>query len=108
MYPAGYNINMKYRLKTTRHFDKWFAGIKDKQNKNRVLLRLNNMTIGYFGDHKQVSGNLFELRMFFGPGFRVYYTISGRKIIFLLAGGDKSTQRRDIAGAKELFEKLED
>jgi putative addiction module killer protein len=66
------------------------------------------MIIGSFGDHKIISANLFELRMFFGPGFRVYFTIQGRKIIFLLAGGDKSTQKKDIAKAKELQKQLEE
>jgi len=66
------------------------------------------MTIGSFGDHKTISLNLFELRMFFGPGFRVYYTIQGREIIFLLAGGDKSTQKKDIVKAEELLKQLED
>lgn len=66
------------------------------------------MVIGAFGDHKIIDANLFELRMFFGPGYRVYFTIRGREIIFLLAGGDKSTQTKDIAKAKELLEELEE
>ena len=55
------------------------------------------MVIGSFGDHKTIGTNLFELRMFFGPGFRVYYTIQGRDIIFLLAGGDKSIGMTEVA-----------
>ncbi|MBW2164242.1 MAG: type II toxin-antitoxin system RelE/ParE family toxin [Deltaproteobacteria bacterium] len=58
-------------------------------------------------EHKTISANLFELRMFFSPGFRVYYTIQGREIIFLLAGGNKSSQKKDIAKARELLQQLE-
>jgi len=57
--------------------------------------------------NKQSAEHLFELRMFFGPGFRVYYTIQGREIIFLLAGGDKSSQKKDITKARELLKQLE-
>lgn len=66
------------------------------------------MVIGFFGDRKTITANLFELRMFFGSGFRVYYTIQGQNIIFLLAGGDKSTQKNDIVKAKKLLNQLEE
>ncbi|MCD6250200.1 MAG: type II toxin-antitoxin system RelE/ParE family toxin, partial [candidate division Zixibacteria bacterium] len=98
---------MKYELRSTKQYDKWLAGIKDRQARNRILRRIDSMVIGSFGDHKTISANLFELRMFFSPGFRVYYTIQGREIIFLLAGGDKSSQKKDIAKARELLQQLE-
>ena len=60
-----------------------------------------------FGDHKHLGGNLFELRFFFGPGFRAYYTIKDRKVVFLLCGGDKSTQARDINKARAVLAELE-
>ncbi len=62
---------------------------------------------GHFGDHKQISKDLFELRFFFGPGYRIYYTIRDDTIIFLLAGGDKSIQELDIKRAKEFLAVLE-
>ena len=99
---------MNYLLRSTKQYDKWLAGIKDRQTRNRILRRIDSMTMGSFGDHKTIGPNLFELRLFFGPGFRVYYTIQGSQIIFLLAGGDKSTQTKDIATAKKLLKKLED
>ncbi|CAK8718572.1 MAG: type II toxin-antitoxin system RelE/ParE family toxin [Candidatus Electrothrix sp.] len=99
---------MEYELRSTKQFDKWFAGLKDRQSRNRIARRLDSMVIGSFGDHKTITANLFELRMFFGPGFRVYFTILGREVIFLLAGGDKSTQKKDIAKAKELQKRLEE
>ena len=107
MSPHGYTKDMKYELRSTKQYDKWFAGIKDRQARNRILRRIDSMVIGSFGDQKTICANLYELRMFFGPGFRVYYTIQGNEIIFLLAGGDKSSQQKDIAKAKELLKQLE-
>jgi len=98
---------MRYELRSTKQYDKWLAGIKDRQARNRILRRIDSMAIGSFGDHKTISANLFELRMFFGLGFPVYYTIQGHEIIFLLAGGDKSSQKKDIAKARELLKQLE-
>jgi putative addiction module killer protein len=66
------------------------------------------MIIGAFGDCKTIDANLFELRLFFGPGYRVYYTIKKERIIFLLAGGDKSTQTKDIEKALALLQVLEE
>ena len=99
---------MKYELLSTEYFDKWLAKIKDRQTHSRILRRVDKLVIGSFGDCKTIVANLFELRMFFGPGYRVYYTITGREIIILLAGGDKSTQSRDIEKAKELLKRLEE
>jgi len=66
---------MKYELRSTAHFDKWFARLKDSAVKLRVLARLSRVENGNFGDFKQISTNLFELRFFFGSGLRIYYTI---------------------------------
>lgn len=65
------------------------------------------MRNGNLGDHKQISGQLFELRFFFGPGFRVYYTFKDNSIILLLIGGDKSSQSNDIKKATQLIDDLE-
>ena len=99
---------MEYELRSTKQYDKWITGIKDNMTRFRILNRIDAMTEGSFGDHKTITANLFELRMFFGPGYRVYYTIQGKEIIFLLAGGDKSTQKKDIAKVKELQKQLEE
>ncbi len=99
---------MKYELRSTDHFDRWFETISDKLTRARILNRLDTMTIGHFGDHKAISTGLFELRLFFGPGYRIYYTIRGREIVLLLVGGDKSTQGKDIKKAKEILEKMEE
>ena len=63
---------------------------------------------GHFGDYKQIGSDLFELRFFFGSGLRIYYTIQSNKVVFLLVGGNKSTQKKDITKAKKLLAELED
>jgi probable addiction module killer protein len=62
---------------------------------------------GHFGDYKQISNNVFELRFFFGPGYRVYYTIQNDKVVILLNGGDKGSQNKDIESAQSLADALE-
>ena len=97
---------MSYEIETTNIFDKWFASVKDKQFRARIISRQDNIQLGNFGDHKTVAQNLFELRFFFGPGYRAYYTIENDKIVFLLCGGDKSTQSRDIEKAQTIMQTL--
>ncbi len=75
--------------------------------KNRVLVRLAHIEDGYFGDMKRLSDDLFELRMFFSGGLRIYYTIRHGRVMLLLSGGDKSSQQRDIAKAKQMLNELE-
>jgi len=99
---------MKYDIKTTHIFDKWFKGIKDVRFRARIALRFDHIRMGVFGDHKSLGNGLFEFRFFFGPGFRVYYTIRKRQVIFLLAGGDKSTQARDIEKARTIMSGMEE
>ena len=76
--------------------------------KNQVLSRLARVENGHFGDTKTLAADLFELRCFFGGGIRMYYTIRNQRVVLLLAGGDKSSQDRDIAKAKAILETLED
>ncbi len=98
---------MRYTLETTIQYDKWFKRLKDTLIKIKILARLSRIENGNFGDFKQLSDNLFEFRFFFGSGFRVYYTIKGGKIVLLLVGGNKSSQRKDIDKAEELLNKME-
>ena len=97
---------MKYQLETTQEFDKWLRKIRDKKVLHRFDVRFNRIVNGNFGDAKQVSAILFELRFFFGSGYRIYYTIRKKKIVLLLCGGDKASQSKDIAKAKNLLELL--
>lgn len=99
---------MRYELRKTDIFDRWFAKLKDRSAKIKILARLDRVENGNFGDHKQIDKNLFELRIFFGPGYRIYYTIRGNTIVILLTGGKKATQSKDIEKAKALLNELED
>jgi len=86
---------MKYEMEYTKEFAAWIDGIKDKPSRSRILRRLDSIKIGNFGDHKHIKDGLFELRIFFGPGFRVYYMIKDDVVVIILAGGDKSSQKRE-------------
>jgi len=99
--------SVRYKLGCTEGFTQWLGSLS-KPDKNRLASRLARMENGNFGDHKQIAGNLFELRCFFGGGLRVYFTIRKNTIVLLLAGGVKDTQKRDIARARALLDELED
>jgi len=99
---------MKYTLESTWQYDKWFRKLKDDSSKIKILARLSRVENGNFGDFKQLGSKLYELRLFFGPGLRIYYTIRDGRIVLLLAGGDKSSQQQDIEKAEVLLEKMED
>ncbi|ETR70188.1 MAG: addiction module killer protein [Candidatus Magnetoglobus multicellularis str. Araruama] len=98
---------MKYEIETTNIFDTWFTGLKDSKSKARIISRFDKVQLGNLGDHKNLGGNLFELRFFFGPGYRIYYTIKSGRIVILLCGGDKSKQKKDIKLARDIMAELE-
>jgi len=98
---------MNYELARTNDFTQWVAGLS-KPDRNRLASRLARVENGNFGDHKQLADNFFELRCFFGGGLRVYFTIRENTIVLLLVGGDKDTQKRDVARARALLKELED
>ncbi len=98
---------MKYELLSLPQFEKWFTKLKDSSVKVKILARLARVENGNFGDFKQLSSNLFELRLFFGSGLRIYYTIQADRVVLLLAGGDKSTQSKDIEKAINLLNEIE-
>ncbi len=91
---------------TTPIFDAWFAKLKDRQAKARIQARIDRVEDGNFGDHKSVGGGVSELRIAYGPGYRLYYSVRGLEIVILLVGGDKSTQDADIATAKDLLKSI--
>ena len=105
--PARYNKYMKYELRSTRNFQKWLRKIRDQRTKEKILVRLDRMTNGNFGDYKQISSSLFELRFFFGGGIRIYYTIRNNQVVILLVGGNKSSQQNDIQKAKRILDETE-
>ena len=86
-------------------FDEWFRSIKDRKTQTRILARIDRLQNGNFGDWKGVGNGVFELRLSYGSGYRIYFAREGDRIIVLLAGGDKNTQGRDINYATELWKK---
>lgn len=102
---------MDYTIKTADLFGRWINGLKDKISKRKILARLARIENGNFGNDKYVGivdeKALYELRFFFGNGFRIYYTIQETTIVLLLTGGDKSSQTQDIKKAKQLLKELQ-
>jgi putative addiction module killer protein len=94
-------------VKTLPAFIEWLDGIKDKLTVMRLRKRLRKVTLGNLGDVKPVGEGVFEMREFFGPGWRMYYVQQGDVLIVMLGGGDKSTQQADIAKAIVLSKTLE-
>lgn len=80
----------------------WFKGLRDARAKARILARIRRLSLGNPGDVEPVGEGVSELRIDYGPGYRVYYRQHGKTLVILLAGGDKRTQKRDIENAKEL------
>lgn len=84
-------------------FEQWYDSLKDKVTKVRIRRRLDRVELGNFGDTESVGEGIFELRLHFGSGYRVYFARVGNTIIVLIGGGDKSSQNTDIAQAKALW-----
>lgn len=83
-------------------FDRWLRNLRDRQVVARVRVRIDRLVAGNAGDVRPVGEGVSELRINYGPGYRVYYLKDGKLLIVLLAGGDKSTQAKDIAEAKQI------
>lgn len=96
-----------YDLEQTDEFGDWYAGLRDRKAAEVVAVRLTRMKAGLFGTVKTVGEGVSEAKVDFGPGYRLYYTIRNRRLIILLVGGDKSSQRRDIKLAHKLAKQLE-
>ncbi len=97
---------MNYLIQKTEEFDNWLLKLRDRRAKAKIIIRLQRVQEGNFGDHKSVGGGVSELRITEGAGYRLYYTIQGDVIVIMLAGGDKSTQQQDIEKAKQLKDNL--
>ncbi len=93
-------------IHTTEVFDTWFAGLKDRQAARRVQVRIDRAEDGNFGDCAPVGEGVSEMRIHYGPGYRVYFTQRGAEIVILLAGGDKSSQAADIKSALALARQI--
>lgn len=93
-------------VRQTAVFADWFAQLRDRQAKARIDIRIRRLSLGNAGDAKPVGEGVSELRIPYGPGYRVYFVQKGDLLVVLLAGGDKSTQDRDIRIARELARDL--
>ena len=93
-------------IRKTEHFAKWIDGLQDIQGRARIQARIERLAMGNPGNVKSVGEGVSEMRIDHGPGYRVYYLRHERSVIILLAGGDKSTQARDIKTALRLARNL--
>jgi putative addiction module killer protein len=95
-------------IRETENFKTWIRGLKNQAAQAIINARIRRVSAGNFSDAKTVGDGVSELRIDYGPGFRVYYTWRGQEIIILLCGGDKNTQNRDIESAKQIAQNLEE
>jgi len=95
-----------YVIRRTPGFDQWIEGLKDKAGQHKIQARILRLGLGLMGDVKALREGVSELRVDCGPGYRVYFTRQGQMLILLLAGGDKSTQEKDIRAAIVLAQNL--
>lgn len=96
-----------FQLSETPDFSDWLGSLRDRRAKTKISDRLKRLSNGNFGDCKSVKGGVHELRVDYGPGYRVYFFQRGKELVILLCGGDKRTQDADVAHAKRLKEEIE-
>ena len=95
-------------VRQTAEYEQWFAGLRDRQAKARIDIRVRRLALGNPGDVKPVGEGVLELRIPYGPGYRVYFVKDADVLVVLLAGGDKSTQASDIRQARKLARNLQE
>jgi putative addiction module killer protein len=97
-----------FELKQTETFRDWWTRLRDERGRGLITSRLNRLAYGHTGDVAPVGEGISELRINFGPGYRVYFRKHGKTIIILLCGGDKGSQAKDIKKARKLAEEWSD
>jgi len=107
LYLIRYNMYM-IEIRETAVYKKWFEALKDKKAKARIDVRIRRISLGNFGDVKPVGKGISELKIDYGPGYRVYFMKQENIIVILLCGGDKSTQPKDIQKAQDLVRLLKE
>jgi len=95
-------------VQETEIYSSWFASLKDTQARARIVARVRRLSLGNPGDCGPVGEGVSEMRIHYGPGYRVYFVAHGSTVAILLGGGDKSTQKDDIAAAKRLARDLKE
>ena len=97
-----------FELRKTDRFEAWLRTLSDLRARARVLTRLDRLALGNPGDVRPVGKGVSELRIDYGPGYRVYFVQQGDKVLLLLCGGDKQSQAKDIESAKRMAQELEE
>lgn len=95
-------MEYKYHVRQTERFAEWYESLRDNRVRRRIQARIDLLELGNSGDCKTVGFGVYEMRIHFGPGYRVYFMRRSKTVYLLLAGGDKRSQRRDIAAAIEM------
>ncbi len=93
-------------IRQTERFRRWFATLRDSQSRMRIQARIRRLSLGNPGDVRPIGEGVSEMRINYGPGYRVYFVQRGEALVILLAGGDKRTQDRDIAIARAMAHEL--
>ena len=96
------------RVEKTDEYAEWIDALKDRGGRARILMRVERLIGGNPGQHRALTEGVTELKIDFGPGYRVYYTQRGTRLLLLLAGGDKSTQQKDIQLAIKLAKNFQE
>ncbi len=97
----GYIVGVT-EIRQTEEYSSWFEKLRDRQARARILARIRRLSLGNPGDVEPVGEGVSEMKIDYGPGYRVYYKQRGKTLVVLLAGGDKKSQKRDINKAQEL------
>jgi putative addiction module killer protein len=105
MYPKRYDAPM-IEIRQTETYFQWYVSLRDRKARACINARIRRLSLGNFGDAKPVGEGVSELRIDYGPGYRVYFRQHGQTLVVLLAGGDKGTQDRDIKKALKLAREL--
>ena len=95
-----------FEVRKTDEFDKWLSALADQRAIAKIVSRIERLGLGNAGDVKPVGEGISEMRLPHGPGYRIYYKQTGKAIVVILCGGDKSTQESDIKRAKEIAKQL--
>jgi len=105
MYPVGYN-GVGVKIEQTGEFGDWFEKLGDVRARARIDIRIRRLSLGNFGDTRYVGDKVLELRIHYGPGYRVYFCRKGPNSIVIVLGGTKNTQQRDIGRARAMAREL--
>ena len=97
---------MMFEVQKTDEFDEWLSGLADQKAQAKIASRIERLGLGNSGDVKPVGEGISEMRVPYGPGYRIYFKQTDKTIVLLLCGGDKSTQQKDIKRAKEIAAEL--